>query len=148
MTIHSAYDMIGLNKLVNMRKIIRLYPAIPQLMFVLSPFFVISLIYPVFLPAAVALLGISLMFYLVADDTTEKSWPIILFEDLVTFLVLLFFAELFCINQTEKRENLEYYVPGFLVDFFSPNQIALKLVSVALVFVITLMLRRKAKELF
>lgn len=94
------------------------------------------------------LLAISLFSYFIRDDITEKSWPILLFDDLITFLVFLFFAVLFCIDQKEQRENLEYYVPGFLVDFFSSSEIPLKLVSIALVFVITLMLRRKAKELF
>lgn len=131
-----------------MKKIIRLYPAIPQVMFVFSPLLVTGLIYPSFLPGALVLLVNSLLWYFMGDDITEKSWPIILFEDLITFLVLLFFAVLFCVDETEKREGLEYYVPGFLVNFFSPNEIPLKLVSIALVFVITLMLRRKAKELF
>lgn len=131
-----------------MKKIIRLYPAIPQLVFVFSPLIIISLIFPFFVLVFITILAWSLYNYFISPETSEEPWLILIYNDLIVFLVLLFFSIIVCSFQTEKNENVEYFIPGFLNDFFSPNEIALKLVLIALIFIITLILKRKAKELF
>lgn len=66
-----------------------------------------------------------------------------------TFLVTLFVEVLICSDQ-RLRFNVDrkYYVPGFVFDLLSPNNLALKLVSITAIFLFVILLNKKAKTLF
>ncbi|MEI6022275.1 MAG: hypothetical protein WCQ32_00290 [bacterium] len=64
----------------------------------------------------------------------------------LAFLGNLFIATLLCLGKYKIIKGYQYYIPGFIDDFFSNKDIALKLVSIVLAWVLTYLAYRKAKE--
>lgn len=139
-----------------MKKTISYISELPSLFFIFSPSMCGMLLYqelePIFIFEVLIILVLPILVNWIIP-TKEAEAPHIVIGGLYNifgFLVILFLEILFCsFDHTLKlQNNYRYYLPGFIVDFLSPNNSALKLVSIITTFLFMILLHKKAKKLF
>ena len=140
-----------------MKTIISYTSELPALFFVFSPSICGMLLDPELTPLLVVEIFIiiilpNLVNLIFKSKKEEKEFHRVISNNynIFGFLVLLFIEVLICnFDHALKVQNdYQYYLPGFIIDFLSPNNSALKLVSIVATFLFMILLHKKSKELF
>lgn len=139
-----------------MKKIISFISELPTLFFVFSPSMCGVLLYqelePILVMEIVTIIIAPNFVNLIFKPKEEEKEYLIINNNynIFGFLVLLFIEVLICSfdHNLKLQNNYQYYLPEFIVDFLSPNNSALKLISIIATFLFMVLLHKKAKELF
>ncbi|MCX6754943.1 MAG: hypothetical protein NT068_00160 [Candidatus Nomurabacteria bacterium] len=139
-----------------MKKFVTFYSSINDCLIIFLPLICSSIIYPG--SAGILIFEFFIVFVLPKvvnwifsknpEEYVDPHHVVLNLFILQFFIVNLLIAVFISSSCYIKNVNCGYCVPGFIIDFLSPKEIALKFVSIILAFVITHLVYRKAKEYF